>query len=123
VPSNVLTAVGADAFDDLDLHRYPSPSHIPIKRLICDLRSVPSPDNVFLGVGSDEVIDLLFRITCTPGSDRVLVCPPTYGMYSVCAQVNDVGVIKIPLDVRDGRFLPNVDEVATTLAFAAGPLG
>lgn len=101
----------AEEFDDLELHRYPSPSHLPLKQLICDLRNVPSTSNVFLGVGSDEVIDLLFRITCAPGRDRALVCPPTYGMYSVCAQINDVEVIKSNLDVAEGAFRPKVDEV------------
>ena len=58
------------------------------------------------------MIDLLFRITCAPGRDRVLVCPPTYGMYGVCAQINDVGVVKVPLDVEGGKFQPKVDEVS-----------
>lgn len=64
-----------------------------------------------MGVGSDEAIDLLFRISCVPGQDRVLVCPPTYGMYGVCAQINDVEVVKLNLDVEGGKFLPRVDEV------------
>lgn len=50
-----------------------------------------------MGVGSDEAIDALLRCFCVPGRDRILVCPPTYGMYSVSAQVNDVGLVKIPL--------------------------
>jgi len=99
------------SFDHLSLNRYPSPTHDDVKQLLCKLRKVPSSKNFFLGVGSDEAIDLLFRITCTPGKDRVLVCPPTYGMYSVCAQINDVEVVKVPLDVEGGKFLPNVDEV------------
>ncbi|KAL8280786.1 hypothetical protein RQP46_006790 [Phenoliferia psychrophenolica] len=106
-------------FDALSLHRYPSPSHLPLKSLICTLRSVPSPDHIFLGVGSDEVIDLLFRISCTPGKDRVLVCPPTYGMYAVCAQVNDVEVVKVPLDPKDGKFTLRVDEVNRVLTEAS----
>lgn len=104
---------GATAsFDDLDLHRYPSPTHYDVKRRLCELRAVPSVDHVFLGVGSDEVIDLLFRITCIPAKDRVLVCPPTYGMYGVCAQINDVDVVKVNLDVKGGAFRPRVDEVS-----------
>ncbi|KAM0748574.1 histidinol-phosphate aminotransferase [Meredithblackwellia eburnea MCA 4105] len=110
------------SFDSLDLHRYPSPTHIPIKQLVCTLRKVPSPDNIFFGVGSDEVIDLLFRITCAPGKDRVLVCPPTYGMYSVCAQVNDVEVVKVNLDVEEGKFAVKVDEVNKVLSSAAKSL-
>lgn len=109
----------AEEFDELSLHRYPSPSHLPLKERICSLRNVPSTSNIFLGVGSDEVIDLLFRITCAPGRDRVLVCPPTYGMYSVCAQINDVQVVKCNLDVQDGAFRPKVDEVSFTRTWLA----
>ncbi|GAA6017686.1 hypothetical protein JCM11491_001168 [Sporobolomyces phaffii] len=110
------------SFDNLSLNRYPSPTHDDVKHLLCTLRKVPSPKNFFLGVGSDEAIDLLFRITCTPGKDRVLVCPPTYGMYAVCAQINDVEVVKVPLDVEGGKFLPKVDEINRTLSEASnGP--
>ncbi|ORY87497.1 pyridoxal phosphate-dependent transferase [Leucosporidium creatinivorum] len=107
------------AFDDLSLHRYPSPLHLDLKQQICAFRNVPSPTNIFLGVGSDEAIDLLFRIACIPGKDRVLVCPPTYGMYSVCAQINDVEVVKLNLDVEGGAFRPKVDEINATLSAAA----
>ncbi|GAA6058199.1 hypothetical protein JCM3770_005008 [Rhodotorula araucariae] len=107
------------SFDDLDLHRYPSPTHYNVKQRLCALRGVPSPHNFFLGVGSDEVIDLLFRIACVPGRDRALVCPPTYGMYSVCAQVNDVEIVKVNLDVAAGAFRPNVAEINRTLSAAA----
>lgn len=50
-----------------------------------------------MGVGSDEAIDALLRAFCVPGKDKILVCPPTYGMYSVSAQVNDVALVKVPL--------------------------
>ena len=56
-----------------------------------------TPDNLFVGVGSDEAIDALLRCFCVPGRDRILVCPPTYGMYAVSAQVNDVALFKVPL--------------------------
>lgn len=58
------------------------------------------------------MIDLLFRITCTPGQDRVLICPPTYGMYAVCAVVNDVGVVRVELETQGGKFEARVDEVS-----------
>ena len=61
-----------------------------------------SPVNLFVGVGSDEAIDALLRAFCIPGKDKILTCPPTYGMYSVSAQVNDVEVVKVPLDVHNG---------------------
>jgi histidinol-phosphate aminotransferase len=66
-----------------------------------------TPANLFVGVGSDEAIDALLRAFCRPGKDKILTCPPTYGMYSVSAQVNDVEVVKVPLDtVNDFRAQP-----------------
>jgi histidinol-phosphate aminotransferase len=93
------------------LHRYPDPSHPQIKSTYAKLRGVAGVENVFLGVGSDEVIDLLFRVSCVPGKDKVLICPPTYGMYAVCAQINDVGVVKVPQDTTGGRFAVQADKV------------
>jgi histidinol-phosphate aminotransferase len=109
----------------LDLHRYPDPSHPSIKERIAFLRGLSSPafsgsDHIFLGVGSDEVIDLLIRVCIKPGGEeKILITPPTYGMYTVCAQINDVGVIKVPLELTgqagehgaEGRFSVRVDEV------------
>ncbi|ROT40557.1 histidinol-phosphate aminotransferase [Sodiomyces alkalinus F11] len=90
--------------DFLGLHRYPDPHQADLKQLLCKLRNTHThtskdltPDNLFVGVGSDEAIDALFRCFCVPGKDRILTCPPTYGMYSVSAQVNDVGLVKVPL--------------------------
>lgn len=60
-----------------------------------------TPENLFVGVGSDEAIDALLRAFCTPGKDKILTCPPTYGMYAVSAHVNDVGIVKVPLDVNN----------------------
>ncbi|KAK3324672.1 histidinol-phosphate aminotransferase [Cercophora scortea] len=92
------------AVDFLGLHRYPDPHQHDLKQLLCNLRTTHAhtpktltPANLFVGVGSDEAIDALLRCFCVPGRDRILVCPPTYGMYSVSAQVNDVGLVKIPL--------------------------
>ncbi|KAI1823611.1 histidinol-phosphate aminotransferase [Xylaria intraflava] len=90
--------------DFANLHRYPDPHQRELKQLFCDLRNTHqhtdkkiTPDNLFVGVGSDEAIDGLLRCFCVPGRDRILVCPPTYGMYSVSAQINDVSLVKIPL--------------------------
>ncbi|KAF3089486.1 histidinol-phosphate transaminase [Orbilia oligospora] len=88
------------------LNRYPDPHQIELKQLLCDLRQVASspatlrPNNIFVGVGSDEAIDGLIRCFCVPGIDKILVCPPTYGMYTVAAQVNDVEVVKVPLEIE-----------------------
>ncbi|PFH48081.1 hypothetical protein AMATHDRAFT_81935 [Amanita thiersii Skay4041] len=107
----------------LDLHRYPDPSHPDIKSRVAVLRNLPSLDHVFLGVGSDEVIDLLIRICAIPAKDKILITPPTYGMYSVCAQVNDVSVVKIPLELsathgegcEKGRFSVRLENVKAAL--------
>ncbi|KAI0263107.1 histidinol-phosphate aminotransferase [Gloeopeniophorella convolvens] len=104
---------------DLDLHRYPDPSHPEIKARIAELRGLPSLEHVFLGVGSDEVIDLLMRVCVAPGREKILTTPPTYGMYAVCAQVNDVGIVKVNLELgaeggeggEKGRFSVRVNEV------------
>ena len=104
------------------LHRYPDPSHPLVKSAYARLRGVSGPERIFLGVGSDEVIDLLFRVVCVPGKDKILVCPPTYGMYSVCAQVNDVSVVKVLQDTTGGRFSIQVDKVSYYLQLYEGRL-
>src|SRR6267142_64796 len=107
----------------LDLHRYPDPSHPQIKSRIAELRGLPSLHHIFLGVGSDEVIDLLMRVCVVPGGhEKILVTPPTYGMYAVCAQVNDLGVVKVNLELtaengeggERGRFSLRVDDVCSS---------
>lgn len=80
-------------------NRYPDPQQKKLKKIISDIKNVPV-DNIFLGNGSDEPIDLLIRATCTPGVDNILCFPPTYGMYDVSAGVNDV-VIKTVLLTED----------------------
>lgn len=81
--------------------RYPDPHQHAIKQRLAPIKGV-RPDQIFLGNGSDEPIDLLIRATCIPGtgnraSDRILIMPPTYGMYEVSASINDVAVTKVPL--------------------------
>ncbi|USP81435.1 Histidinol-phosphate aminotransferase [Curvularia clavata] len=90
--------------DLLGLNRYPDPHQEELKQLLCNLRNTHThtektitPANLFVGVGSDEAIDALIRAFCVPGKDKILTCPPTYGMYSVSAQVNDVSLVKVPL--------------------------
>ncbi|OCF41232.1 histidinol-phosphate transaminase [Kwoniella heveanensis CBS 569] len=105
--------------DIASLNRYPSPTHDELKRAIAKIRGVPDENWVFLGVGSDEVIDILYRVLCIPGKDRVMTCPPTYGMYKVTANVNDVGVLEVPLITEGGAF--QLDEKAMDAAFKANP--
>ncbi len=78
-------------------NRYPDPLQKELKTEIAKLKDT-NVENIFLGNGSDEIIDLLFRAFCNPGVDSVLVNTPTYGMYKVCAGINDVGIIKVELD-------------------------
>lgn len=77
-------------------NRYPDPRQVALKTTIAELKGV-SEDQLFLGNGSDEVIDLLFRVFGKPGQDQVLTCSPTYGMYAVSAGINDLEVVNVPL--------------------------
>ena len=79
-----------------DLNRYPDPHQQTLKNKLKDIKKLTSKQ-VFIGNGSDEVIDLLIRIFCNPSVDKIVVCPPTYGMYEVAANINDVMVLSVPL--------------------------
>jgi len=78
-------------------NRYPDPLQRELKIKIAEQKNIPL-ENIFLGNGSDEIIDLLIRAFCIPGKDSILINVPTYGMYEVCANMNDVKVIKVELD-------------------------
>jgi histidinol-phosphate aminotransferase len=78
------------------VNRYPDPYQSAIKHKLAPIKGV-RPGQIFLGNGSDEAIDLLVRAFCVPGQDNVVILPPTYGMYEVAANVNDVAVRKVPL--------------------------
>jgi len=79
------------------LNRYPDPYQNELKQKLADLKGV-TPQNIFIGNGSDEVIDLAFRIFCNPGKDKALTFSPTYGMYDVSAGINNVELIQLPLN-------------------------
>ena len=79
------------------INRYPDPLQQDVKKKISTLKSVPV-ENMFLGNGSDEAIDIIFRIFCNPKCDNVVSIEPTYGMYEVCANINDVEYRKVLLD-------------------------
>ncbi|KAL9936491.1 hypothetical protein V8E36_004559 [Tilletia maclaganii] len=113
--SNGTPIKGAGAADPLQLHRYPDPSLYGLKERLVKLRNLDSASQVFLGVGSDEVLDLIQRICGAPGKDKIAFCPPTYGMYSVCAAVNDLGVVKVSLKVEGGDFSVDTDAVLAAL--------
>lgn len=78
-------------------NRYPDPLQKELKNLIAPVKKV-LPSQLFLGNGSDEAIDLMYRAFCRPGVDNVVAIDPTYGMYQVCAEVNDVEYRKVQLD-------------------------
>lgn len=79
------------------LNRYPDPYQRKLKEGISRIKNVPE-NSIFLGNGSDEIIDLCFRIFCKPGSDKALTFSPTYGMYEVAAAINDVSLVRVPLN-------------------------
>lgn len=79
-----------------NFNRYPDPYQQALKVRISEIKGVPA-DQLFLGNGSDEAIDLLFRAFCRPGVDQAILLPPTYGMYEVSAGINDVETVKVPL--------------------------
>lgn len=79
------------------LNRYPDPLQKELKNKISAIKKVPV-ENIFIGNGSDEVIDLAFRIFCNPGKDKALTFYPTYGMYEVSAGINDTELTYVPLD-------------------------
>ncbi|HAA16384.1 MAG TPA: histidinol-phosphate transaminase [Cytophagales bacterium] len=85
-----------------DINRYPDPLQRELKELIAPIRRVV-PEQIFLGNGSDEAIDLLYRAFCNPGQDEVIILPPTYGMYRVSADLNDVRIKEVPLIPEDFR--------------------
>jgi histidinol-phosphate aminotransferase len=92
---------------DNGLNRYPDPQQSLVKAELGKIKGIAT-DNILLGNGSDEVLDLIFRAFCEPKQDQVIVLPPTYGMYKVLAQTNDIKLVEIPLKES---FQPNVDEI------------
>jgi histidinol-phosphate aminotransferase len=108
---------------DENFNRYPDPLQWKLKQEISKIKGV-LPQNIFVGNGSDEVIDIAFRIFCEPGKDNVIICPPTYGMYKVCANINAVDVKEVlltqdfQLDVEG--ILSAIDE-HTKLLFICSP--
>jgi len=104
-------------------NRYPDPLQTEIKKKIAELYNL-KPDEIFVGNGSDEAIDLLFRIFCRPQIDNVLICPPTYGMYQVSAEVNDVKVKRAYLTKNfelDSGAIQNESDENTKLLFVCSP--
>ena len=105
-------------------NRYPDPLQLDLKQKLSKIKRLPI-QNIFLGNGSDEAIDILFRAFCNPGVDNVIICPPTYGMYEVSANINDVNITKVPLTPEefqlDTERILNTINKNTKLIFACCP--
>lgn len=98
----------ASGFEDLHLNRYPDPHQLDMKKIAGRYYGIDQK-NLFFGVGSDEIIDLLIRVFCDPGKDQVMILDPTYGMYKVACDINDVETISVNLT---GEFQIDFDAVA-----------
>ena len=105
------------------LNRYPDPLQNELKSSVSFVKNVPV-DNIFLGNGSDEPIDLVFRIFCRPQIDNVVAIAPTYGMYEVCANINDVEYRKVRLGDNfkmNAEDLLQATDANTKLIFICSP--
>lgn len=105
------------------INRYPDPLQQDVKKKISALKSVPV-ENMFLGNGSDEAIDIIFRVFCNPKCDNVVSIEPTYGMYEVCANINDVEYRKVLLDDKfdfDADSLLGACDENTKVIFVCSP--
>lgn len=104
-------------------NRYPDPYQRTVKNKIAELKGIEK-EHIFLGNGSDEAIDLIVRIFCEPGKDKVLTTDPTYGMYEVSASIQNVAVVKVPLtkkfELSAKKVLAAVDE-HTKVIFVCTP--
>lgn len=104
-------------------NRYPDPYQIELKQAISKIKQIPA-NQIFLGNGSDEGIDLLYTAFCNPGIDNTILCPPTYGMYKVSADTNDVFCKEVPLtseyELNVPEILKNVD-VHTKIIWLCSP--
>jgi len=107
-----------------ELNRYPDPQQSKIKDKLSAIKSVET-NQIFIGNGSDEVIDLAFRIFCEPGKDKVLTFTPTYGMYDVSANINNIEVIKQPLindfQINLNQLQPYLDFEDVKIIFICSP--
>ncbi len=108
---------------DEDFSRYPDPQQSPLKQALASMKEL-CPEQIFVGNGSDEAIDLLFRAFVEPGRDNIVIMPPTYGMYAVQANIHGAEIRTAPLR---SNFLPDADAVSsvtdenTKLLFLCSP--
>jgi histidinol-phosphate aminotransferase len=91
-------------------NRYPDPYQKEIKEKLAIIKNIPA-SQIFLGNGSDEIIDLLFRTFCEPGKDNIIICPPTYPMYEVNANINNIGIKSAPLLPDFQLNVPHIEQL------------
>lgn len=103
-----------------NFNRYPDPWQTELKKVICKIKNIDI-SNLFLGNGSDEIIDIIYRVFATPNSDKVILCPPTYGMYEVYANINNIEVIKINLVENTSLDIDNILKTDAKLMFICSP--
>jgi len=101
--------------------RYPEPQPQKLRAALAELYAV-APEQLLIGRGSDEAIDLLVRALCVPGRDAVIVTPPVFGMYAVCAQLHAARVIEVPLRDEDDDFRVDLDAVAQSALTSAAKI-
>jgi len=104
-------------------NRYPDPLQKRVKEKLAELKGI-APEQIFLGNGSDEAIDLLIRAFCEPNEDSILITDPTYGMYAVCAEVNAVNVQQVLLTPDfdlDLEAFPKTFDATTKIIFLCSP--
>lgn len=124
--ASVLLDANENAFGsplDKNFNRYPDPLQHELKLKLSAIKGVPAR-NMFLGNGSDEAIDILFRAFCRPGIDNVILVPPTYGMYEVSANINDVGIRRVNLTADfqlDLESMAEAIDADTRLIFLCSP--
>lgn len=123
IPDNMVFIDANENPFNNGLNRYPDPQQRGLKFRLSEINNIPS-NQILLGNGSDEVLDLIFRAFCEPNQDDIITLPPTYGMYAVLAGLNAVTNVEIELD---SNFQPKVDSILkavrsqTKLVFLCSP--
>ena len=120
--ADVYLDANENPYDD-GLNRYPDPYQKALKEKLSKIKGI-APSNMLLGNGSDEVLDLIFRVFCEPKNDNIIIVPPTYGMYKVLAAVNDVAVKEVVLTEEFSLDIEGIKATAdekTKLVFICSP--
>lgn len=118
----ILLDANENPFDN-GMNRYPDPMQLKLKKRLAEAKHL-AIDQIFLGNGSDDVLNQLMIAFCAPGKDKAVLLPPTFGMYQVCANINGIQTIEVPLtdDFHlDIKAISEVQSKATKIIFIANP--